>query len=190
MASDSTTDSDNPYAVSRHCAGLADVSFVAANPADFVVINDLIVCSHQVILPKICALTGATKDLVPVTVRTQFPSFKLVVVQRYCSVTYFISRSRRTRRRLRTLATIGTALGAVALIILGASINDPQFGPLVALLGILMFVAVFVSALFSVPALRLERFESPNTYLIRGFSQSYLREIMPYQSNPGTFADS
>ena len=189
MESDPTADSDNPFAVSRHCTGLPDAVFTAASPTDFVVLNDVIVCGKQVILPKICALTGTTEDLVPVTVRTQFPSFKLVVVQRYCNVTYFISRSRRTRLRLRTLATIALALSAVALIILGASINDFRFGPLVALLGILMFGAVFVSALFNSPSLRLERFESPNTYSIRGFSQSYLQEILPYQSSPGTFAD-
>ncbi len=175
----------NPYAVSPEFSGAADASFDGTSPTQFQVSGDLLICGSKVILPPVCVVTGDSHDLVTVSQQTQFPSFKIVVIQRSCHVVYWLSRRIQKRRRL--LATIfATLIGlGIAEVFVGSQLNSQRSG-LIGFLGITGWAAILVGMIClaaTTHTLKLVRYEAPNTYWVRGFNKGFLSKVSAMQQS-------
>jgi len=166
---------DNPYAVSRECSGTEPARF--SDQFAFQVIGDTVVCGPTVQLPPVCLATQATDDLVAVTQQTQFPSFRFVIVQRHCHVTYFLARRVQRRRRLMTAGwTLAAGVG-VLIFLIGLGLVSPTSGA-VSVVGILTLITAIGGLTTTPKPLTLVRYRVPGTYWIRGFSKAYLAAIL------------
>ncbi len=167
---------DNPYAVSDLCIGGADAAADIVDGTGFLVDGDRIVCGARVVLPPVCLFTGATEDLTPVTVMTQFPSFRIVVVQRQCHMTWWIARGEQRRRRIKSLACFAAGVVAVLLFLAGLTMQPPVSAMMV-LSGFVLFFGSIVALIRFTWTPVVDRFRSPNTYWIRGLPADYLTRI-------------
>lgn len=175
-------ESENPFAVSTLFCDNAVLHTPYASPFDFDLENNLVVCGPRLILPAICVHTGATDDLMQVNKQTEFPSMKLVLTQRSCSVTMSVARSEKMRRT------------RMALIIglIGVSGFAMAFSPVLfqeRRLALLFPIGIFIACLslfflnrWSMP-LQLVRYKEPGIYWIRGFSKSFLEQLSMHRLN-------
>ncbi|MEZ6127820.1 MAG: hypothetical protein R3C59_04000 [Planctomycetaceae bacterium] len=175
----------NPYAVSQHCRGDADVCFEGEPATSFRIIDDLLICGRRVELPKICLDTGVTDDLVQVEQKTQFPSFKLVIVQRECKVVFWRTRQLQRRRVLQNAAWSSVAVLGIAGLLVTAQLSET----VQAITGLTGFLAIGIGLTgLTANSLRLSlvRFQAPNTYWIRGFPKVGLARISAWQQAEST----
>jgi hypothetical protein len=166
----------NPFAVAESCTG-AQAAASLATVNDFRVDGDLLVCGRSVSLPEICLYTGATEDLIAVTQNSQYPSMKLVLHQRTCGPTYYVTRSEnRSRNLTRIVCVIVGLFGGVV-----AGIGMTKATGLFFLTGV--FIVAVASIVFSRlrPPLRLVKFQAPDMFWIRGFPLSYLQRLVDHQ---------
>jgi hypothetical protein len=83
----------------------------------FVVDGQRILCGRTVQLPPVCVVTGKKEDLFPQRESICFPSFRLVVSQRWVDCHFFVHRTVHARRVfVRRVAGILLAIGWLLLI--------------------------------------------------------------------------
>ena len=165
---------ENPFEVSKLCSGVGQADTPFANPFLFRVEGDVLVCGHPVILPRICARGLTSDNLVAKTTLVQFASFRPVLVQRRCSVTYFVNRSS-TRRRLVSFV-IDCFIAAVVLVIV-TFLESLGLAPTGVYILLLLMIAAVLWWKRNPIRLTLVSYEPPGIYRIRGFSQNYLDTI-------------
>ncbi len=173
---------DNPFEVSEHCTGARRADFPFANAAVFRVEGDILVCGKNVVLPQVCALSLTTENLVAKIAMVQYGSFRLVFMQRTCSVTYYVRQGK--KRGLPILNVFILVAAVCAAILLTAIFGDSR--PFIAMV---ISIAVIVTVLNQWNKrnesiqLTLSRYESPGIYRVRGFSRQYLdmiSSLMPF----------
>ena len=154
------------------------------SPEWYTVEGELLVCGRKVILPYICIFSGSTEDLVANPTQAQYPSFRPVIVQRACLITYFTSRATYRRQRLISAFTIGAIVGSILMIFAGA------FGAsrVIVLTGLVLMpiaflVRMIVAMIFGLN-LRVSSYARPGIFRIRGFPKVSLNLLT--QHNPLT----
>ena len=171
---------DNPFAVSPFCSGHEAPIVESGDPLQFRIEYKNVVCGSQLILPKICIQTGQTDELIPVTVQPRFPSFKLVLIQRQCLVTYWLTRSQRKSQHLWSAVLLGAGvLAAVSFLFSVRNAGNALAIPF-TVTGIGLFCIVSAFAILRSPSLRLVRFISPGAYYVAGFSDKHLQWISSF----------
>ena len=175
---------ENPFEVSKLCsgAGLAESPFT--RPDMFRVEGDVLVCGHPMVLPRICAHGLTSDNLVAKNTLVQFASFRPVLVQRSCPVTYFVNKSS-TRSGLVVFAvSIGLIVVAFLLITIlhyWKTTFSASQGFLPAdrfiVIGLLIILGAFLWWKRDSIPLTLLSYDAPGIYRIRGFSQKYLDAI-------------
>ena len=174
--------SENPFEVSKLYSDIAIPRKPYDSPYDFDLEDNLIVCGSSLNLPPICVYTGVMDDIVGFQKHTIFPSMKLVIVQRSCSVVMFVARSELARRRRRALIPGITGLAGFALAIGTLLLQEVR---LMILFPIGVFIACVSLFLFnrqSMP-LQLVRYKAPGIYWVRGFPKSFLAQLAKYKLN-------
>ena len=166
---------ENPFEVSKLCSGTALAESPFTNPGMFRVEGDVLVCGHPVVLPRICARGLTSDNLVAKDAMVQFASFRPVLVQRRCWVTYFVSQSY-TRRGLVVFAVSIGVIAAVFLLI-ATFFQSRVSGPTGVHIGLLLIAAAVLWWKRGPIRLKLVSYEAPGIYRIRGFSQNYLDTI-------------
>lgn len=166
---------DNPFEVSELCTGSRQTDSPFANPAMFRVEGDLLVCGDSVILPQVCARSLTCEDLVAKSTPVQFASFRLVLVQRHCAVTYYVTRSK-TRRWSMMLVSLVSAIAAAILLTATLGGLSSIFPAIIFTVWFVMMLVQFIRRRNSVP-LTLVSYQAPGIYRIRGFSRAYLDTI-------------
>lgn len=168
--------SENPFEVSSLYGVNASIQKPYASPFDFDLEDNLVVCGSQLILPRICVHTGVTDDLVQEERKTEFPSMKVVIVQRSCSITLFVSRTERARRQkvALILITIGATgfLTAIAALLL----QERRLAILFPIGVVVACVSLFLFNRWNMP-LQLVRYRAPGIHWVKGFSQSFLEAL-------------
>ncbi len=177
-ANSTSTNSDNPFAVSSlfqggHVLGRQDVP----PPSWFRVLGKLLICGPVVVLPAICAITLSEENLEPTRVLVNYPSLKIVITMRSCDVIYFRSRAVKIRRWITgTLCAFGF-IGGIALLFFAAMPMDARVSALIACIGLLLILISILVLSFQSPRLRLVRYEAPGMHYIKGFSKRFLARL-------------
>ena len=184
---------ENPFEVSKLCSGAVKAGSPFTSPEMFRVEGDVLVCGHPMVLPRICARGLTSDNLVEKHTLVQFASFRPVLVQRSCSVTYFVNKSS-TRSGLVVFAvSIGLIAGVFSLIELlhlmitnSASQDLLRAGVYIIGIGLLVIVGAFLWRKQDSIHLTLVSYETPGIYRIRGFSQKYLAAISRHVADLAT----
>lgn len=183
-----SSNDENPYEVLE--IDRAVPTGFATSPNWYTVEDGLLVCAEAVTLPNICVYTGSTEDLLERTCVAHYPSFRLVLFQRTCIITYFVLRKEQ-RRWVRIWGiTIVGMIGGVLLIFSGLvalSGLTSLFGLVVTVLSIV--VGLIFGAFQSVNP-RIARYEAPGIFRIRGFPKLFLAtlasQLIMNQDHPRT----
>ena len=185
---------ENPFEVSKLCSGTIQADSPFTGPGMFRVEGDALVCGHPMVLPRICARGLTSDNLVEKHTLVQFASFRPVLVQRSCSVTYFVNKSS-TRSGLVVFAvSIGLIVVAFLLITIlhyWKTTFSASQGFLPAdrfiVIGLLIILGAFLWWKRDPIRLTLVSYDAPGIYRIRGFSQKYLdaisRHVADLQTN-------
>lgn len=167
----------NPFEVPESCKGSGLPFRVVIDQSWYRVDGSILVCGSSVMLPRICFLTGTEVDLVARTSVALYPSLKIVLLSRQCTVHHWVSRSLARRLLFRWSAAIGSViLGAIA-VIFGAPSAQNGTGGLIPVLGLLLIVAGLTLLMRPKPYLKLMRYEKPGHFFVRGFSQDFLDRL-------------
>lgn len=180
---DSTSDKqpdliENPFAVSALDRTVDSLDFAhAGDPTQFTIQNGLVQCGPLLHLPPICLFSGSTEDLIPVTVRSNRPSMKLVLYDQTCLITYYQTRAIRQRMRAKTRTRLLLMPIFVTAIIYfpenwvgNGWLNGLFFGFLiVATIGLLIRIMAGNS-----PRLILVKYRNPDLYWLKGFTTEQL----------------
>lgn len=173
---------ENPFEVPESCTGASTERETFESPDMFRVDGNLLVCGCYVTLPGICVHTGATENLVSIRHVAQYPSLKPVLVGRNCTVTYFISRSERSRKN-RIKAVFVAAIVIGLLLMFSVFYNDSWFLPFGLISGLILLLVGLIGSQRLGLALQLIRFSSPNSCWIRGFPLTFLQKIANLSAN-------
>lgn len=166
-------DEENPYAVSAECMGIGASEVSTSDPYSFQVVGNAIVCGSEVILPSICPLTSGTEDLVPVSVTAEYAIFSLVIRQRSCRVTYWLSRQERRKQRFTYAGFLVLFCVGIASLFLGSLLGRLDVA-VNAALGIAFICISVVGLRRTGIRLHVARYEAPDTHWIAGFPKPYL----------------
>ncbi len=140
----------------------------------YAVEGDRLVCGPAVQLPPICICTGTTEDLELCPVQAQFGSFRLVIIQRTCSIEYFVSRKEHKRRgRISLLLLCGFLLSGL-MILAGIVLESLLVVILSLFLVIIAFVMLITFSLTQSVSLKITRYEAPGVFRIKGFPKPFL----------------
>lgn len=162
----------NPYEVLN-----VDAEPLVGDPTSphwYTVEGELLVCGSNVILPDVCIFTNSRHDLVANSIQAQYPSFRPVIVQRACFITYFTTRAQRRRRRLISALTIGGIVVSILLILIGSGTDSNELLLSGFVLTSISFVARMLLAMIYGLNLRIASYKRPGIFRIRGFPKSYL----------------
>lgn len=168
--------SENPFEVSAFYGDNAVPQEPYSSPYDFDLEGNLIICGSHLILPSICVYTGATEDLVAQQKQTEFPSMKLVVVQRSCSITMYVANTEKARR-----AKWSLIWGAVGVIGFTAAMTtllarDRQYAILFPVGIAIACLSLFLLSRWNLP-LQLVRYKAPGHYWVKGFPTAFLLRL-------------
>ena len=168
--------SENPFEVSAFYGDNAHPQQPFESLYDFDVDGRLIVCGALLVLPRICVYTGVTEDLVAQQKRTEFPSMKLVVVQRSCSITMYVAHTVKARRAKWSL--IWGAVGAIGFTAAMTTllVRDWQFIILFPVGIAAACVSLFLISRWNLP-LQLVRYKAPGHYWVKGFPAAFLSRL-------------
>jgi len=134
---------ENPYEVLNVDISPPNAEF--AVPNWYRVEGDRLVCGPAVQLPPICIFAGATEDLELCPVQAQFGSFRLVIIQRTCSIEYFVSRKEHKRRgRISLLLLCGFLLSG--LTILAGIVLESLLAVMLSLFLVILALVILYSA--------------------------------------------
>lgn len=165
--------SENPFEVSSLYGDNSIPQALYSSPYEFDLDGNRIICGAHLILPSICIYTGATEDLVAQQKQTEFPSMKLVVVQRSCSITMYVANAEKARRTKRSLIWGAVGLFGFATAMAAILVRDPQFAILFPIGIAASCVSLFLLNRWSLP-LQLVRYKAPGHYWVKGFPTKFL----------------
>ena len=94
-----------------------------ADPTDFTLRDEILICGPRLLLPAVCWRTGLTEDLEPVQFRVQRASFRLQTSP--VEVQTFISRQRRKQEERRGIRLSLLAVIGVLMFVLPLLFNSP-----------------------------------------------------------------
>jgi hypothetical protein len=171
---------ENPFAVSEFCRGDSSQAVVATDPYWFRIDGNMLVCGPVVRLPEICCLTGDDHNLVARTAVPEYPTLKIVLVARKCTVHYSLSkRSARKQQHIYAASIVGM-LSGIVLIIFGHifwQLISPRDSSFHILLGFILIILSLILATRTRPRLQLMHYQSPGHFWIRGFAPECLARL-------------
>ncbi len=172
---------ENPFAVSEFCRGESSQAVVATDPYWFRIDGNMLVCGPVVRLPEICCLTGDDNNLVARTAVPEYPTLKIVLVARKCTVHYSLSKRSARKQQLIYAASIVGMLSGIVLIIFGQLIS-PRDSAIHILLGFILIILSLILATRTLPRLQLMHYQSPGNFWIRGFAPECLARLSQFVS--------
>lgn len=105
---------------------------------------------------------------------------KLVIVQRTCAITYFVSRSIESRRdRIRVISVLSAVIAVITLL---AGMQMPLWASsAVIVTALFVFSAATVAYRRVTPSFTLVRFAKPDVYWVKGFPLPFLQMLSQRQ---------
>ncbi|MFM7923180.1 MAG: hypothetical protein ACKPJJ_23405 [Planctomycetaceae bacterium] len=151
-----------------------------ADPTDFTVRDEILICGPRLLLPAVCWKTGLTEDLEPVQFRVQRASFRLQTSP--VEVQTFISRQRRKQEERRGIRLSLLAVVGVLMIVLPLLFNSPGLTGVQVLWRIVVMLAgIIITGIAGVlmtgglPV--VQRYRAPGLHYVRGLPSALLAQL-------------
>ena len=168
--------SDNPFAVSDLYSGEFSEQHAVRDSTWYEVGDEEIVCGSTVELPRVCIYSGLHDDLESRTITSSFPSLRLVIRARSCTVRCWVSRPIAWRKTWGRRFAAAMLLFSPIMCCGGFDIHE-----LGLVFGVTIFTFGCVLFVISKTRLVLDRFEPPGRYHVVGFSRNVLAELRRLQ---------
>lgn len=151
-----------------------------ADPTDFTMRDEILICGPRLLLPAVCWRTGLTEDLEPVQFRVQRASFRLQTSP--VEVQTFISRQKRKQEERRGIRLSLLAVMGVLMFVLPLLFNSPGLTSVQVLWRIVVMLAgIIITGIAGVlmtgglPV--VQRYRAPGLHYVRGLPSALLAQL-------------
>jgi len=154
-----------------------------ADPTDFTVRDEILICGPRLLLPAVCWKTGLTEDLEPVQFRIQRASFRLQTSPTSpVEVQTFISRQKRKQEERRGIRLSLLAVMGVLMFVLPLPFNSPGLTGVQALWRIVVMLAggiiTGIAGVLMTGGLPVvQRYRAPGLHYVRGLPSALLAQL-------------
>jgi hypothetical protein len=151
-----------------------------ADPTDFTVRDEILICGPRLLLPAVCWRTGLTEDLEPVQFRVQRASFRLQTSP--VEVQTFISRQKRKQEERRGIGLSLLAVMGVLMFVLPLLFNSPGLTGVQVLWRIVVMLAggiiTGIAGVLMTGGLPVvQRYRAPGFHYVRGLPSALLAQL-------------
>ena len=182
------SNTDNPYAAPESFSTEAEESYSGPLRVE----GDLVCVGNRVHLPEICVISGKTTDLVKLTKMPTYagpvvliafllsPLIGLILyafMKRQTSVTLYLNREVRSKRRWKVFYGFVFLFAAVGLLIAMISSGAVDTTPGLLLLALVLFIVAIVLMVKGGQLLTVKKFEKPDNFWLKGFKQPFFATL-------------
>jgi len=151
-----------------------------ADPTDFTVRDEILICGPRLLLPAVCWKTGLTEDLEPVQFRVQRASFRLQTSP--VEVQTFISRQRSKQEERRGIRLSLLAVVGVLMFVLPLLFNSPGLTGVQVLWRIVVMLAggitTGIAGMLMTGGLPVvQRYRAPGLHYVRGLPSALVAQL-------------